>query len=182
MMGEKCEIYADDEDAVKLSEYLSGITKSENYYLAGLNTTPMRLSNDALYKKAEGYNDLLKIYKLLCDTGMIRDIDFDNFYLSRIHLINKRISRSLYIPDCDMAVCTASTMVETDNKAFLYAVATHENYRGRGMATNLVSNLANILLNEGKECFISFRSKEAQRVYEKIGFKTLKQKTVLYFN
>lgn len=67
-------------------------------------------------------------------------------------------------------VCTAMTTAYTQGGALIGAVATHPDYRRRGLAAAAVSGLAAVLQKQDKRVFICPKHAAARRVYENIGF------------
>ncbi|MDP4153735.1 MAG: GNAT family N-acetyltransferase [Bacillota bacterium] len=168
-------------EADRLKPYLKRVKNSSNYKLARYEGTPEVKAPKFEIKPMDIYPECRAVYDLLCSAEMSPGIPLDRYYVTRKHFINISSSRTYFAVDGENAVSTASTMVETQNGAYLYAVATHPDYRNRGLATEVVSKLIGDLTAEGKTCYISFRNPAAESVYKKLGFKVVCDKTITWF-
>lgn len=70
----------------------------------------------------------------------------------------------------DRCICSAMTTAQTADGALIGAVATHPDYRKRGLAGQTVSGLTAALQHEGKRVFICPKHDAARRLYETLGF------------
>lgn len=96
---------------------------------------------------------------------------FDNMYKDEYAFIavedEKVLGMMFFLP---------ATMVKKDRKIkgrYVYAVATDENQRGRGIMTNLEQYAANIVKNDGVQFLTLVPASESLfNMYEKLGYKT----------
>ena len=108
----------------------------------------------------------LSLYKeVFCEDG----IDFANTFTEkyfenccRYILVEGKIASMLYLLDC-----TVFDGENTYSAKYLYAAATHPEYRGQG----LMSSLINKVLAEENIIIIKPATKELFKFYEKFGFK-----------
>lgn len=71
----------------------------------------------------------------------------------------------------DRLVAAASSTGANSRSAMIVGVATHPDYRGRGLASLAVSRLCQDLLREGKEFLCLFyNNPDAGRIYHRLGF------------
>lgn len=70
----------------------------------------------------------------------------------------------------DQPVCQANTTLETKDSAVIGGVVTLPEYRGRGVASAVVSQLCYDLCAEGKTPHLFFENEKAGALYRRIGF------------
>lgn len=68
-------------------------------------------------------------------------------------------------------IVTASTTAENSMSAMVVAVATHPDYRGKGLAKHVVARLCGDLLAEGRSLCLFYDNPNAGLIYKKLGFK-----------
>ncbi len=82
--------------------------------------------------------------------------------------------RSFYIEnELGEIICSASTTAETSDSAMIVAVCTHKDYRGKGYATDLLTEMTRILLHEKKSVCLFYDNPDAGKIYRKIGFNNI---------
>jgi hypothetical protein len=118
-----------------------------------------------LYQGAAGFEDLA--------TDQIRRI-----MTGRISVLRTFLAQA-----GEHIVAAASTSAETNQSAMIGGVWTAANWRGRGISTAVVSALAHDLLAAGRLPFLFYLGDNAPaaRVYAKLGFRSIGQWTVMYF-
>lgn len=88
--------------------------------------------------------------------------------------IETRSGRIYFIENNEKdVVCNVQTTAENSKSAMVVAVATHKDYRKRGLMTQCLSKLCRDLLNENKTLCLFYDNPEAGAVYHKLGFKTI---------
>ena len=87
--------------------------------------------------------------------------------------LERGVSRSFFIREDDKMVSTASTSAENTLSAMVVGVATLENYKKKGYATQCMIKLCNLLLNEGKELCLFYDNSEAGMIYKRLGFEDI---------
>lgn len=89
-------------------------------------------------------------------------------------LLNNR-GRGVCIKENEGIISVAQTDFETGDGAVIVGVATDNNYRYKGLATECLYLLCNTLLKEGKDLYLQYDNLEAGKIYEKLGFRTIDQ-------
>jgi uncharacterized protein len=82
-------------------------------------------------------------------------------------------SRSFFIMEDGKMVSTASTTAENSLSAMVVGVATLENYKKKGYATQCMLKLCGDLLDEGKELCLFYDNPAAGAIYKRIGFEDI---------
>ena len=68
---------------------------------------------------------------------------------------------------------TASSTAENQSSAMIVAVATKENFKRRGLATDCMIKLCKELLEEGKELCLFYDNPDAGVIYKRLGFEDI---------
>ncbi|MGI6125218.1 MAG: GNAT family N-acetyltransferase, partial [Acetivibrionales bacterium] len=103
--------------------------------------------------------------------------DFARFYHS-VEEIERGIRRRMEMGICryfvlkidGLIVSQAYTTIESSKYATIGGVVTREEYRKQGLASLVVSCISEDILKENKIPNLFYRSEEAGRVYERLGF------------
>jgi len=93
---------------------------------------------------------------------------FESWYPDVSHRVRHGNSHISVILEGERVVSTAMTVAETDTAAVLGQVATHPDFRRRGLAGRCIKST--ISQCKGKELYILPVNENAQRLYEKLGF------------
>lgn len=141
----------------------------EKGYVTSLSQTPQK---DLSYPTKEAsFSDLNEISRLICmDEGLGGHYNVAELEAQLNTRMKEKFGRNYIIRQEGKIVCHAATYAEIDNLAVISGVITHPDYRGKGFAIALVSRLCANLLMEGKQPHLFYYTKEAKRLYEKIGF------------
>lgn len=116
-------------------------------------------------------SDLNEIAKLICmDEGLGGHYSVAELEEQLYTRMKETFGRNYIIRQNGEIVCHAATYAEIDNLAVISGVITHPNYRGKGFAVALVTRLCSDLLREGKQPNLFYYTKEAEHLYQKIGF------------
>ncbi|MDN4494601.1 GNAT family N-acetyltransferase [Ureibacillus aquaedulcis] len=92
---------------------------------------------------------------------------------SKKRMIENKTGRTYFIRvDGEMAT-TASTTAENSSSAMIIAVATRENFKRQGLATDCMIKLCKDLLAEGKELCLFYDNPEAGKIYKRLGFEDI---------
>lgn len=94
---------------------------------------------------------------------------FNSWYPDVSHRLRHGNSHISVILDDEKVISTAMTVAETDNAAVLGQVATHPDFRRRGMAATCVKST--VCQCKGKKLYILPVDDIALKLYEKLGFK-----------
>lgn len=87
--------------------------------------------------------------------------------------LEKGVSRSFFIKEDGKMVSTASTTAENTLSAMVVGVATLENYKKKGYASQCMVKLCKQLLAENKELCLFYDNPAAGAIYKRIGFKDI---------
>lgn len=77
-------------------------------------------------------------------------------------------------------VAMAKSTSENKTHAMIVGVATHPNYRKRGLATKCMVKICSELLNENKIPCLFYDNEEAGKMYKKLGFKDIGNWSIYY--
>jgi len=123
-------------------------------------------------------NDGEKIYNTL-----LRITEFQNT-IPKVDEIKERLedgtSRIFFLEKDNKVVSLAQSTSESPTSAKIIGVATLNGYRGKGYASQCMSELAKNLLDEGKIPRLFYHNLKAGRIYHRLGFKTIGKWKRLY--
>ncbi len=81
--------------------------------------------------------------------------------------------RGYYIERKGKMISIAQSSYESNDTAIIVGVATHQDYRKKGYATECLIKLCKELINEGKTLYLQYDNPNAGRIYKKLGFKDI---------
>ena len=113
--------------------------------------------------------DKRKVYDLLCDCGFEMG-DYGAFLADYCSRLNKGTARLATFEENDLLAC-ASALFIGEKSVLLGAVATRKSARGRGLASKLVTALAEE--ERDKKVFLFCRNDSLLDFYKKIGFESV---------
>ncbi|MCM3616770.1 GNAT family N-acetyltransferase [Sutcliffiella horikoshii] len=87
--------------------------------------------------------------------------------------LEEGVSRSFFVEEDGQMVSTASTTAENTLSAMIVGVATLEDYKKKGYATQCMIKLCDQLLGEGKELCLFYDNPSAGVIYKRIGFQDI---------
>lgn len=87
--------------------------------------------------------------------------------------LEKGVSRSFFVKEDGKMVSTASTTAENTLSAMVVGVATLENYKKKGYATECMVKLCKQLISENKELCLFYDNPAAGAIYKRIGFEDI---------
>ncbi|WP_369899919.1 GNAT family N-acetyltransferase [Bacillus manliponensis] len=87
--------------------------------------------------------------------------------------IETNTGRTYYIEKDDEMVACASTSAENSLSAMVVGVCTHDNYRGKGYASQLLSKMIADFTAEGRSLCLFYDNPAAGRIYKRLGFKDI---------
>lgn len=172
-MGQACVISIDDEIKEKVQKALDGksrneideirvLTETEIHYIPDLDRMIKKdLPKDFKYEIKEGKEEVEKLYSV---PGFDNSIQYGENYVGPDEIV-------LYAKDKDDIIAMAGASKDTE-VMWQIGCDVKEEYRSKGLATALVSNLANIILEKGKLPYYSTTSSNipSQLVAYKCGF------------
>lgn len=172
-MGQACVISIDDEIKEKVKKALDGksrneideigvLTETEIHYIPDLDRMIKKdLPKDFKYEIKEGKEEVEKLYSV---PGFDNSIQYGENYVGPDEIV-------LYAKDKDDIIAMAGASKDTE-VMWQIGCDVKEEYRSKGLATALVSNLANIILEKGKLPYYSTTSSNipSQLVAYKCGF------------
>lgn len=172
-MGQLCIISVDNEIRNKVKKVLEGksrneidgtriMTESEIHYIPDIDRIVKKeLPKEFEYEIKEGKEEVEKLYKV---PGFDNSIQYGENYVGPDEIV-------LYAKDKDEIIAMAGASKDTETM-WQIGCDVKEDYRSKGLATALVSNLANIILDKGKLPYYSTTSSNipSQLVAYKCGF------------
>jgi uncharacterized protein len=128
-------------------------------------------SYDVTQVKRATYGDLDEIAEMICsDEGLGGHYTVFQLREQLLTRMEEDFGRNYIIRENGQIICHAATYAEVDNLAVISGVITHPDYRGKGLALELVTKLCNDLLSEGKQPHLFYYTKDSEKLYKKIGF------------
>ena len=121
-------------------------------------------------------------YDLLMSTEEYQDIlpiDKYEYIMDQKSIINVN-SRTAYLLADNKMVAACSTIAEYDKSAIVVGVVTDPKFRNKGYGTEVLIELFNNLLNEGKYPYLFYNNPAARSVYKKIGIKEVCEWRVMF--
>jgi len=125
-------------------------------------------------KKLKTKDEAERLYDLLC---MIGEFGFNK--RNKEDFVNQKTSdqtmgMTWFIDVDGQMASTAATTAETTINAMVVAVATHPEYRHKGYASMILSEIMKIYIKEKKKNLCLFyNNPEAGKIYHRLGFKTI---------
>lgn len=92
---------------------------------------------------------------------------------SKKRTIENKTGRTYFIRMNGKMASTASTTAENNSSAMIVAVATKEQYKRKGLATDCMIKLCQDLLKEGKELCLFYDNPDAGKIYKRLGFEDI---------
>lgn len=92
---------------------------------------------------------------------------------SKKRTIENKTGRTYFIRMNGEMATTASTTAENSSSAMIVAVATKEQYKRKGLATDCMIKLCQDLLKEGKELCLFYDNPDAGKIYKRLGFEDI---------
>lgn len=92
---------------------------------------------------------------------------------SKKRTIENKTGRTYFIRMHGEMATTASTTAENSSSAMIVAVATKEQYKRKGLATDCIIKLCQDLLKEGKELCLFYDNPDAGKIYKRLGFEDI---------
>ncbi|MBT2687636.1 GNAT family N-acetyltransferase [Bacillus sp. ISL-47] len=161
------------EVTAQIEPYVSGRIKRkrETYYAkcTALNEAAEHTDTSAVLqaspKDAEKLVELLNSIPEFSDSAITAE--------RKRRVLTDGSSRSYYIVDDGKMVSTASTTAENSLSAMVVGVATAENSKKKGYATQCMVKLCRQLLAENKELCLFYDNPAAGAIYKRIGFEDI---------
>lgn len=179
------------ENIKEIIDFIKMLQPAEILCDESFNLFPFKLCSQGetmkFFNNAVQYFDCFDIVKISSDMKKLREIysllnadcnsknalpDFESYFLDISHRIRHGVS-DLYavLNDCGQIVATAAIVAKTDDCAVIGCVATHPEYRRKGIAANIVGKITDNMLKNGKAVFLH-REREI-KLYEILGYKTI---------
>lgn len=149
----------------------------KNLYFCVLNElTPLTDEFDDVIKLTD-VEDLDSDYDLL---SSIEEFESNKFRTREDHIkdgkrnIETGLRSYTYIlKDGDRVISRAAITAETSTAGMIVGVCSDKNYRGKGLASKVLSKLCVDMTNEGKNPCLFYDNKKAGSLYHKLGFETI---------
>jgi predicted GNAT family acetyltransferase len=152
-----------------LSSSFAGSYEVEHGFVTSLSKTTH--TYEVSQVKRATFGDLDEIAELICsDEGLGGHYSVYQLREQLLTRMEEDFGRNYIIKQNGQIVCHAATYAEIDNLAVISGVITHPDYRGKGLALELVTKLCEDLLSEGKQPHLFYYTKDSERLYKKIGF------------
>lgn len=130
----------------------------------------VKVPSSCCVEKAEK-SDFPKIAQLLyMDEGIGASYDLEELGNQMFQRNSQGFVRNYILKKQGEPICHVCTGAEFGHLAIVSGVVTHHASRGVGYASSLLSYLCKELLEEGKEVYTVYYTKEARNLHHKIGF------------
>ncbi len=117
------------------------------------------------------YEDIHETIELL---KSIPEFNSGNFTVeSKERALKDQTGRTYFVRVDGKMVSTASTTAENKHSAMVVGVATLNDYKRRGYASDIMIKLCKGLLAEGKELCLFYDNPEAGKIYKRLGFEDI---------
>lgn len=90
-----------------------------------------------------------------------------------VQSMESNTSRTYFTEENGVITSCVSTAAENSMSAMVVGVCTRKEYRRKGLATSIMHNLFQDVLNEGKTLCLFYDNPEAGRIYKRLGFKDI---------
>ncbi|MBO0959608.1 GNAT family N-acetyltransferase [Neobacillus sp. MM2021_6] len=90
-----------------------------------------------------------------------------------VQSMESHTARTYFTVDHNVMTSCVSTTAETSLSAMIVGVCTRKEYRRQGLATAIMQNLFQDVLDEGKTLCLFYDNPEAGRIYKRLGFKDI---------
>lgn len=134
----------------------------------------LEYQGEAYHSELELYRpDCQRLYRLLqsCTSDIFIVPDYMMFLSDVTHRSNLGKCTVIGVDVNGALASSVMTVSETAHAAILGAVATHPDYRNRGLSGALVRTLASQITGEGRRAFVFSASEVNTRFYERLGFR-----------
>ncbi len=148
-----------------LLPHLQNVNKVDECYFCELSGKNNLIKPIVEVKNAKE-EDVERIYPLM----VMAEFNSDTYIESNQRKIKEKAGRIYFVDDGNLVISSAATAIETSVSAMIGGVATHVDYRNKGLASQVVSKLCWDLLNENKLPCLFFFNPFAGKIYHRLGF------------
>lgn len=141
--------------SVKEGAYISKLDK--NHIIE-----PIQIKNKIRDISIKDLDEIIELYKNVFQSFSPKEIMEEKLSTGR--------GRGICIEEGGEIISLAQTDFETKDSAVIVGVATNNNYRCKGLATECIHLLSSTLVEEGKDVYLQYDNQEAGRIYERLGF------------
>jgi len=159
-----------------ISPYLSDLLKEEDTLHFAVLKEPSLIEPIHKVRRAT-MKDALKLLAFLGSIEEFHATEEESFMAT----LKDGSTRRYMIEDGSEIVATAASTSESSDMAMIIGVATRKDFRGRGLASAVVSRLCEDLLAEGKIPCLLYDNPEAGRIYNRLGFREIGKLKTLRF-
>ena len=148
--------------------------EQKHMYFCEAHTLNANHESSVEIQKLKTKEEAERLYDLLCMIG-----EFGYHKRNREDFVNQKTSdqtmgMTWFIDVDGVMATTAATTAETTINAMVIAVATHPDYRHKGYASMILSEIMRTYVNEKKKHLCLFyNNPEAGKIYHRLGFKTI---------
>jgi uncharacterized protein len=144
--------------------------KKQVTYFAECRTDECLSPDEVVYKKAslEDEDQILQLRQTIEEFHVrsdARDV--------LVQSMEANTSRTYFTEENGILTSCVSTAAENSISAMIVGVCTRKEYRRNGLATSIMQNLFQDVLEEGKTLCLFYDNPEAGRIYKRLGFKDI---------
>ncbi|MBT2722914.1 GNAT family N-acetyltransferase [Bacillus sp. ISL-46] len=144
--------------------------KKQVTYFAECRTDECLSPDEVVYKKAslEDVDQILQLRQTIEEFHVrsdARDV--------LVQSLEANTSRTYFTEENGVLTSCVSTAAENSISAMIVGVCTRKEYRRNGLATSIMQNLFQDVLDEGKTLCLFYDNPEAGRIYKRLGFKEI---------
>ncbi|WP_052124241.1 GNAT family N-acetyltransferase [Ureibacillus manganicus] len=146
-------------------------TENQFYYAKCTDPTVMKRDEDLEYIQLMANEDIVELVELL---KSIPEFQSSNITVeSKERALKDGTGKTYFVRVDGKIVSTASTTAENKHSAMVVGVATREDYKRKGYASDIMIKLCKELLAEGKELCLFYDNPEAGKIYKRLGFEDI---------
>ncbi|MBT2699895.1 GNAT family N-acetyltransferase [Bacillus sp. ISL-40] len=144
--------------------------KKQVTYFAECRTDECLSPDEVVYKRAslEDVDQILQLRQTIEEFHVrsdARDV--------LVQSLEANTSRTYFTEENGVLTSCVSTAAENSISAMIVGVCTRKEYRRNGLATSIMQNLFQDVLDEGKTLCLFYDNPEAGRIYKRLGFKEI---------
>lgn len=143
-------------------------TENQFYYAKCTELNNTKSDEDLEYIQLMTNEDIVELVELL---KSIPEFQSSNITVeSKKRALKDGTGRTYFVRVDGKIVSTASTTAENNHSAMVVGVATREDYKRKGYASDIMIKLCKELLAEGKELCLFYDNPKAGKIYKRLGF------------
>ena len=167
--------------AESLLPLLHNVNDTVQCTVAVQHEPPQPLAYELDYVRVQSMEDYRRVYDLLALSESIEISRFEDYYFLRRNTDKSWTGRTYCLHHEAIAYAAASTSGECEGMALITDVATHPDYRRKGLGKALVTNLCSDLHDALMIPYVKYSTEVAAHFYDHLGFAETYKSARIYF-